>query len=561
MAKRTVDTKFADADLSRSVERRFLSSNQDSKELCYEYDPPQEASLNADTDITAGHVSDAGVTATPSKAELPAPAALPVAAALVADIPMTAKNVIQCLVAQKLRKEFEKVSEDRSIKELCGGKSTLQNELLGDFGKEFGTLPDAPEDLPLASLAEAVDSKFSGKMGKQTTAIVGKVISAKMPAGFTQSAIRKYLEQTWGLGESRQTAVLVYSITAEPLARLSSTEDARKYYDTMASQYAETSGITLGLKASDSSALPQTAAVVDSSHLDSVRAEQREMALKQFKVLANYLKIDPSNDSKLLELETLQQDSQESLDLWNAEFAADFQSGIKPCFDVMKARRFGSPWNLVRQDILCLYYCAEQDRMHFPNINIDVECLHIANRSDDSVRRLLTNLTKLSQKHQSQGRDEGFALVGQKLLSVVDSAVDQQPTYRFMRSTTAPKTTLSPAGKIEYREIPRSSYGREVQYLELLRQGKLDPVSGNKVPHVHLKRLQSSTWKIDPQMTETFLECLDAGTREGLTFSGKNVLLTGAGQGSIGAQVLRGFLMGGGMCSVPCFICSLLKTS
>ena len=543
MAKRTVDTNFTDQDIARSTERCFYSSNQDPKEIFYHYDPPPEATVTSEEGNTDSNISIASGTAVPVKAEAPAPITSITSAASVADVPIVAKDIVRSLVAHKLRKELEKVSEDKSIKDLCGGKSTLQNELLGDFGNEFGDMPDSAEDLPLGALADAISAKFSGNMGKQTTSIVGKMISAKMPAGFTQSAIRKHLEDTWGLGPSRQSAVLLYSITSEPRSRLPSTEEARKHFDAIAQQYAKSSGFTIGLSASSDSATTQTAAVVDLAHLNILKEEQRKVALQQFKVLANHLNIDYLNETKIMELKDQHIDFQERLDLWSSEFANDFQSGITPSFDPKKARRFASPWNLVRQDILCLYHDAIQGRVDLASLDVDQECLHIANRADKSVRTLLTNLTNMSLSCHGSG--EGFAPLGQKLLSAVSSALGQPPVYRFVCSTTAPKTTLSPGGKIEYKEVRRTCYSRQVQYLELLRQGRLDPVSETKVPYVHLKRLQASTWKVDALMTETFLECLEMGMKDGLSFAGKNILLTGAGPGSIGAKVLRGLLMGG----------------
>jgi 3-oxoacyl-ACP reductase-like protein len=36
------------------------------------------------------------------------------------------------------------------------GKSTLQNEILGDLGKEFGSTPEKPEDVPLDELGASM---------------------------------------------------------------------------------------------------------------------------------------------------------------------------------------------------------------------------------------------------------------------------------------------------------------------------------------------------------------------------------------------------------------------
>ena len=40
----------------------------------------------------------------------------------------------------------------KSIKDLVGGKSILQNEILGDFGQESSSAPEKDEELPTRNL-------------------------------------------------------------------------------------------------------------------------------------------------------------------------------------------------------------------------------------------------------------------------------------------------------------------------------------------------------------------------------------------------------------------------
>lgn len=44
----------------------------------------------------------------------------------------------------------------KSIKDLVGGKSTLQNEILGDLQMEFTSAPEKGEELPLEELDAAL---------------------------------------------------------------------------------------------------------------------------------------------------------------------------------------------------------------------------------------------------------------------------------------------------------------------------------------------------------------------------------------------------------------------
>jgi fatty acid synthase subunit alpha len=46
------------------------------------------------------------------------------------------------------------------------GKSTLQNEILGDLQLEFTSAPKKGEELPLDELGSALQTGFSGTLGK-----------------------------------------------------------------------------------------------------------------------------------------------------------------------------------------------------------------------------------------------------------------------------------------------------------------------------------------------------------------------------------------------------------
>ena len=49
------------------------------------------------------------------------------------DVPIKAINILLIIVAQKLKKRMDEIPLSKSIKDLVGGKSTLQNQILGDL--------------------------------------------------------------------------------------------------------------------------------------------------------------------------------------------------------------------------------------------------------------------------------------------------------------------------------------------------------------------------------------------------------------------------------------------
>src|SRR6202012_1981117 len=65
------------------------------------------------------------------------------------------------------------------------------------------------------------------------------------------------------------------------------------------------------------------------------------------------------------------------------------------------------------------------------------------------------------------------------------------------------------------------------------------------IPFLHLKKKEEHGWDYSKKLTGIYLDCLDGAARDGITFVHKNVLMTGAGAGSIGAEVLKGLISGG----------------
>ena len=150
-----------------------------------------------------------------------------------------------------------------SIKELAGGKSTLQNEILGDLGKEFPSYSpsDKIEENELRVVATSVQPSFQGKMGPYTGGLLSRMVGAKMPPGLTLSKIREYLTQTYGLGPERSAGALVHAITMEPASRLGSEGTAHAWLDQVVASYGAYAGVSIA-KGGGSTAAPIAGAPV-----------------------------------------------------------------------------------------------------------------------------------------------------------------------------------------------------------------------------------------------------------------------------------------------------------
>ncbi len=545
MAKQTADSMYADRDLARSIRRKLLSTKSDSKEVYYEYEPVEdEPSLDVSTPRTKPPTSPVPISPAGTE-QLQTPfqsSALLTAASKIQDVPVSAQEVVRSLIARKFNQGFEDISIGKSIKDLAGGKSTLQNELVGILETEFSTLPPSPEDLSISELGKGIQQSFSGNLGKESSRLVSRFLSAKMPAGYAQKDIRNYLEQAWGVGVGRQTSILLFAVTAEPASRIPTVDSAKEFFDSMATRYASIVAINLSKNAVSSSQQSSAPAVVDLKQIQALREEQNEHLSKHFKILAEHLGIDLLSNSRINELEPLEQKQRSKLEIWSSELEDEFETGIQPVFDTRKIRRFSSWWNNGRQDIISLFRELQSDTM-MNGSAMEEKIMHISNKSDHFVPKMVNYLANMASETQPTGPNE-YCAIARKLSAALNVDKNVDPTFRFFQRTMAPETAVDQAGDIQYREVPRKP-DDSTSYARLLRRRNSLGNHGRYQPFVEIQSRLGNQWHFDALKTETLLGVFDQGESSGMTFAGKEVLLTGAGPKSIGAEVLRGLLMGG----------------
>ena len=126
MAEKTAKRKFWRQDASRAIDRRYLSYNDDTKAIYYEYDDnTQIAEEESRFDLPIPQppqVEERRPTAplvTPTTKNSPTGSAAPVI-----DVPLSALDIILTLTAQKLKRAFDEVPLQKSLRELSGGKDS-----------------------------------------------------------------------------------------------------------------------------------------------------------------------------------------------------------------------------------------------------------------------------------------------------------------------------------------------------------------------------------------------------------------------------------------------------
>ncbi|KAG7914259.1 hypothetical protein KL905_005406 [Ogataea polymorpha] len=636
MASRTIKAKYESYDAALSLQRQVLCYSKDQKEIYYTPDPADIVTA-AEESLPSSKPSDE--TAAPVSPSLPVVSQQsttePTQVAVnVPDEPVKASLVLQALVAHKLKKPLNDISMGKAIKDLVGGKSTVQNEILGDLGKEFGATPEKPEDSPLQELAEQFQETFQGSLGKQSSSLIARLMSSKMPGGFSVGVARKYLQSRWGLGPGRQDSVLLYALTNEPSQRLGSEADAKQFLDSASNSYASQNGLTLSQAASQSSGGSGGSAVVDSAALDAAMKENKNLARQQLETLARYLNYDLMKGEKLfLKEKEATALLQAELDLWAEEHGEFYASGIKPVFSSLKARSYDSYWNWARQDALSMYFDIIFGKLTSVDRETVTQCIQIMNRANPTLIKFM----QYHIDHTPTQKGETYELakkLGQQLIDNCREVLNKSPVYKDISYPTGPKTTVDEKGRIIYTEEVRPAVRKLEQYVhEMALGGELTkepqpsikddlsriykaiskqasaeskiefqklyaklldfvdqsseievskstkavlgdesvpesdsdtdeiaslkdyaeihkPVSSiippETIPFLHIqKKDRLGFWRYDKHASSSYLDGLEKGAVNGITFKGKYALVTGAGAGSIGAEILQGLLSGG----------------
>lgn len=468
-----------------------------------------------------------------------------------------------------------------------------------------------------------MQATFNGQLGKQSTSLIARMVSSKMPGGFNITQVRKHLETRWGLGPGRQDGVLLLGLTSEPPARLGSENDAKAWLDTTAQTYASQTGISLSSAPSGGDAGGGGGGMMmDPAALEALTKDQKALFKQQLEAFARYLQLDlRAGDKAALASQENATALQAQLDLWNTEHGEFYAAGIEPSFSPLKARVYDSSWNWARQDALSMYYDIIFGRLKAVDREIVSRCIQIMNRSNP---RLLDYM-QYHIDHCPTERGETYELaklMGEQLIDNCRDVLDVAPVYKDVAVPTAPHLTVDARGNMNYEEAPRASvrklehYVREMaeggkiseygnrtkvqndlqRVYKLIRQqhklskssqlqikqlysnivrslamneGQIMPTENGKVngktkkgrngrvngslktgkveavPFLHLKRKDQFGWEYSKKLTGVYLDGLEQAARAGVTYQGKNALMTGAGAGSIGAEVLQGLLSGG----------------
>ncbi|GKZ23758.1 hypothetical protein AbraIFM66951_000588 [Aspergillus brasiliensis] len=551
MIKKTLAAKYQVHDAALAIQREIWSHKKNAREIYYETSDAEVApsQTGKETSLPAAQPSQPATPITaPNVAEqtaTPQPVPVRQASSNIEDRPIAALDIIVALIAQKLKKSLQDIDLSQTIKKLVGGRSTLENEIVGDLGAEFGSIPDAPEDTALSELSQSIEAQGSWKkgLGKTTQTLVNKMISAKMPAGLGSGEVRAHLLSKWGLQTGRQDAVLLRAAVQQPPARLPDTSAAHAFLDEIVQQYAQDAKIDLSTvgASSDSAGASSGPVVVDQTAVKALAKTQDDRAQAMLEVYAKLLGVDLQAGHKASnKAAEVIAELQDELQLWISEHGEVYGSGIKPMLSVAKVRRYDSFWNWALQDTVDLFHRILAGTITLTGHEVETIIGRIARKANPKLLQMLeyleTQCLKLRNPRAIHARD----VLRQLRLACNPQLSGNQPLAAHRLMIDAPKTTTDSQGKIHYTEVPRASV--------------------DATPPATLKSLGSHGWEARADLTSAFAATLRQTDHQCLSFSDAEVLVIGAGRDSIGTEIVRGLLRGGARVLVTTSSYSLATT-
>ncbi|VTT58067.1 unnamed protein product [Fusarium fujikuroi] len=532
MMKRTIASRFSNSDQAFNINRHLMSPDNGNPDIYYKYEPTEEPDLpelgsqsntvkvsgspawEVQRPVTASHIPSGPVDE-------------------IEDTKVPVSAILISLLAPKLKKDPRAIPMTGTISNLVGGRSTLSNEIVGDLLAEFpNRVPDKPEEMPLSSLSETLSTSHDGQLGKATSALVMKMVSSRLPGGYSLSNARLYLREKWGLPPRRQDAVFLLALQRQPTSRLLSSTDVDSFLDANAAAYFGQENLSIPSRGSVQSAAP----AVDAKALLLAKQQNDALLRDIMGVIQGHTAAKNESQDATLQASDSEAAATKKLDMWISEHGDDYAKGMAPIFDAKKQRIYDSYWNWNAQDTILLFQRKLQGQMSSVK-ELEQLSTSIVNRACGRTLEQLDYI--IAQAERDPTVDSGLLKPMQLLRQTCVETQERQPVFINLSPDMAPLTTISSDGRLIFSEIPRALPCSKI-------------LSTNEASSIAfpVSRADGVAVSYSPQLTEILCHDLKDSRRSGFSFSGKNVLLTGAGEGSIGNHILRHLLAGGARVTV-----------
>jgi enoyl reductase-like protein/3-oxoacyl-ACP reductase-like protein/acyl dehydratase len=425
------------------------------------------------------------------------------------NIPIRVVDALKLIIGSRVGE----IMPGKTLKQLVGGKSALQNELIGEMSQEFGSEP--PEngaELPMEELSKHWPSYT--KLGKPTTQLVNKVLLQTMPAGTSLNTLKKQLEEEFAVSSVTTEGIALRAVALAPSKRLTAAE-AIPWRASLVNQFNTETGSQVqvrgGCTGEEQVAGPSVAVDPEMAGKLSGFARAISKAANDF--------LGPAPPAPIVEVPALSP--------LEAEYGDKFTAGVQPIFSQEQIREYNDWWVIGQRRIRAAWQKCVEGTLDVTSEDGRLAVQFASISSDEAMLPLLSWLSSHSAKDSA----------GETFLEQVRAQVGQPPAFFESRGTTRPKVHVDNTGNIIYQEVPRGE-GMAAY---------VDEVAANKFVSIQMRGsvLDGNATRADADASVAYIGALRDVAANGICLQGKVALITGLSPGSIAEPVTKMLLQAG----------------
>ncbi|CEP62150.1 uncharacterized protein LALA0_S04e08966g [Lachancea lanzarotensis] len=454
IAKRTL-SQAAKYECATTIttRRQVLSTASNMDEICYHYNPPSKDDTSGCSNTMTIPAKNAGVVVghpardfnqSLQKAhESQHPLSKGVDA-----VRLTPEFALRFIISRKLIAfEVNSLPLEKSLKEVCNGKSTVQNELVADIYKQFPTLKDVHkiEDMPISTLSK--EATLLDDDSDAVGPLIADVLSSFISRSFTGdlcslSSVRRYLKDTWNIRTT--SGILVFLGSKNIKERFASEEKTKRFIDDSCAEYAKIYNIPLKVTTLSEAGQQNLSIEADDDEKPKVISIESYMAFQndltqlhhhQNQIFGQRLKVS-SERSEIEELRAQVAEMKGKVSAIEEEFGNDLiEKSLMRSFSPLKVRTFDSSWNWARQSIIKLLYALQREPEKIAQILNPSVVQNIANRADVNVVRIIQYTLK-KNKYDAAVRELFEKVVNYSLQEI------SKPPLFYVKNFEAAKSRL-----------------------------------------------------------------------------------------------------------------------
>ncbi|TGL61117.1 type I polyketide synthase [Leptospira sarikeiensis] len=457
-----------------------------------------------------------------------------------ASVILTKKDALLSLLSLKAGVRPEEISEEESIDTLFGGNSSKRNQVMADLGAEFKTPSlDGAHEKSIKDLVKLLEEQSAyTQPGPYLRTSFEETLKKFFPPDFGRTEVFKHLKEERSLSSSGIFAITVYlplyaregdSIRKGALspislnARFGNSKAASSWLDNAVDLFAQSKGIRIG-KVSSSGSGSSGGAKVDAAALEELEKKYFGIegifgkTIKDFR--KRLLGEDPFIEFLVKDLNTLEEARSKNL--------AD--TSPVSIFQEKKIVRFSNSEQWAKKKLL---QGLAELRTNRRETFTQEEEHYFQNQKSPLLLKVLEYWDRLfaqdlnlypDQKKRIEPVRKHLQTIGKSLTQ------DQKPVFRSSNSVLRPNLSISEEGNLNFKEV---------EYFTDLKEFLKEKIS------IGTSRDQGSNWEKSPSETESVLGSISKSYKEGISFSGLKVLVTGGGPNSIALETVYVLLSGG----------------